>query len=61
MQAYLGDFPQQLFTDKEPKEAIEKFKRDLKIYAEGVRKRNGDIMYPYDWLLPEKISNGIAM
>lgn len=51
-----------LFTDAGALEAMEKYRCNLEKYSEQVEKRNASAgCDAYDWLLPSKIPNSIAV
>lgn len=61
LQIMIGNYPSKLFAEKEPKRAIRKFQSDLQDFEKSVKRRNGDLNYPYHWLLPEMIANAISV
>lgn len=60
-QIMLGNYPVKLFADKEPKQAIRRFKSALQRFEWEVKRRNSNADYPYQWLLPEMIANAISI
>nr|XP_039253840.1 allene oxide synthase-lipoxygenase protein-like [Styela clava] len=57
----LGNFPDRLFCDAEAQDIIESFRNDLKIISKEIKERNSKLKIPYEYLLPEKIPEGVTV
>ncbi|KAL2096944.1 hypothetical protein ACEWY4_006151 [Coilia grayii] len=57
----LGDFPDELFDEKVPCNAIKEFQEDLKALGATIEQRNDTIPLSYVYLLPKNIENSVAV
>jgi len=60
-EVWLGHYPRWLFTEPEPEEVANKFRKKLKEIEDIIEKRNDKLKYPYTILKPSKIPAGIAI
>ena len=60
-QKFLGDFSEGLFAEDAPLKAISRFQENLKGISAAIRERNKELDIPYEYLLPERIPNSIAV
>ena len=60
IQIFLGDFPSERFTEIKIKEAIKRFRKRLSDISVEIRERNKKLDIPYNFMIPEKISNSIT-
>ncbi|XP_028397585.1 allene oxide synthase-lipoxygenase protein-like [Dendronephthya gigantea] len=58
---FLGDYSDNLFGDASAQAALAKFKSELANITEKINKRNEGMVTPYEWLLPGRIPNSIAI
>lgn len=58
---FLGDYPEQLFTEEAPKSAIASFQKKLQGISADIKKRNAQLLVAYPYLLPERVPNSIAI
>ncbi|XP_038157960.1 polyunsaturated fatty acid lipoxygenase ALOX15B-like [Cyprinodon tularosa] len=56
-----GDYPEEHFTEKEPRRRIEAFQKELKQLSDEIKKRNKKLDFPYEYLDPEKIGNSVTI
>lgn len=57
----LGNFETQYIYDPKALEIVDKFRADLQEASITIRKRNRDLIFPYEVLLPENIPNAISI
>lgn len=62
-QKFIGQYPEELFTEDKAKSAISEFREKLEEISEEIQKRNTtlDEPYKYVYLLPEKVPNSISI
>lgn len=60
-QKFIGDYPEELFTDEAAKSVISGFQKKLKSISAEIKARNAKLRVPYPYLLPERIPNSIAI
>ena len=60
-QVYLGDYPEKHFTELRVQAAMETFKANLEQISAAIHNRNKGLPLPYEYLLPEKITNSITL
>ncbi|XP_068703458.1 allene oxide synthase-lipoxygenase protein-like [Montipora foliosa] len=58
---FMGDYSQSLLTGEAVKGAISRFQSSLGKISDAIKKRNKSVEFPYEYLLPEKVPNGIAI
>lgn len=58
---WLGKYPRWLFTESEPANVVEKFKKELEKIEDIIVKRNVGVEFPYTVLQPSKIPAGVAI
>uniref|UniRef100_A0A3Q2QGI5 Arachidonate 15-lipoxygenase B n=1 Tax=Fundulus heteroclitus TaxID=8078 RepID=A0A3Q2QGI5_FUNHE len=58
---YLGNYPEQRFTDKVPLEKIKTFKQQLKKLHKQIKKRNKHLKPPYTYLDPKVVENSVSL
>ncbi|XP_008277992.1 polyunsaturated fatty acid 5-lipoxygenase [Stegastes partitus] len=58
---YLGMYPDEHFTEKPVKEAMEKFRKQLREISSSIKKRNDGKKLPYYNMSPDKIPNSVAV
>ncbi len=58
---FLGDYKELLFYEKEARDVVSQFQKELKEAGEIIKERNTQREVPYDLLLPEKIPNSITI
>ncbi|XP_061914186.1 polyunsaturated fatty acid 5-lipoxygenase-like isoform X1 [Entelurus aequoreus] len=58
---YLGSYPDQHFTEKPVRAAMEEFRKKLADISSAIRTRNEKEILPYDLLCPDKIPNSVAI
>merc|ERR1711973_44900 len=58
---YLGDYPDHLFYDETALKAIDTFQCKLSEMSAAIKERNKDLKVPYNYLLPERTPNSIAI
>jgi len=58
---HLGQFPEGVFTESAPIEAIQRFQDKLKKVSEEIEERNKQLSVPYTYLIPENIPSSIAI
>ena len=61
LQPHLGQFPEGVFTESAPIEAIQRFQDKLKKVSEEIEERNKQLSVPYTYLIPENIPSSIAI
>lgn len=57
----LGDFPDELFDEEVPCNAITEFQKDLKTLEASIEQRNATIALPYFYLIPKMVENSVAI
>lgn len=62
-QKFIGQYPEELFTEDKAKNAISEFGERLKEISKEIETRNTtlDEPYQYVYLLPEKVPNSISI
>lgn len=62
-QKFIGQYPEELFTEDKAKNAISEFGEKLKEISKEIETRNTtlDEPYQYVYLLPEKVPNSISI
>lgn len=62
-QKFIGQYPEDLFTEDEAKRVISTFQEKLRGISEEIKQRNATLEEPYQYiyLLPEKVPNSIAI
>nr|XP_039267987.1 allene oxide synthase-lipoxygenase protein-like [Styela clava] len=61
-EVYLGEYPMRLFTDPEVLTFIDHYQKALKLYSDKVKERNEYAdEYAYEYLLPDRVPNSIAI
>ena len=60
-QLFLGMYPDEHFTEKPVKTAMENFRRKLSEYSRVVKARNEGKKLPYYYLSPDRIPNSVAV
>ncbi|XP_012709472.2 polyunsaturated fatty acid lipoxygenase ALOX15B [Fundulus heteroclitus] len=58
---YLGNYPEQRFTDKVPLEKIKTFKQQLKNLHKQIKKRNKRLELAYTYLDPKVVENSVSL
>lgn len=58
---FLGDYTDGLFTDNAALEAILRFQGKLNEISSAIKERNKRLEVPYEYLLPERTPNSIAI
>lgn len=58
---FLGDYTDGLFTDNAALEAILRFQGKLNEISSEIKERNKQLEVPYEYLLPERTPNSIAI
>lgn len=61
VQVYLGNFPSRLFCDEESQKIISIFQKELQEISKKIKERNSQLKIPYEYLMPEKIPNGLTV
>ena len=57
----LGAFPDELFDEEVPCNAITEFQKDLKTLEASIEQRNATIALPYFYLIPKMVENSVAI
>lgn len=60
-QLFLGQYPEEHFTEEFPRQRIEDFQEDLKNLSAEIKARNENLDLPYTYLDPEKIENSVSI
>lgn len=62
-QKFIGQYPEELFTEDKAKNAISEFREKLEEISQKIQSRNKplDEPYKYVYLLPEKVPNSISI
>ncbi|KAJ8000759.1 hypothetical protein DPEC_G00183670 [Dallia pectoralis] len=58
---FLGDYPEQHFSEKFPLKKMKDFKKELKDLSAEIHFRNVELELPYTYLDPEKIEASVAL
>ncbi|XP_053730344.1 polyunsaturated fatty acid 5-lipoxygenase isoform X1 [Synchiropus splendidus] len=58
---FLGTYPDEHFTEKSVKEAMEKFRKQLVDITSDIKKRNEGMKMPYFNMSPDRIPNSVAV
>lgn len=58
---HLGEFSERLFTDPAAEEAIALFRDKLNKVSQVIVERNSKLEFPYIYLLPENVTNSVAV
>ena len=58
---FLGEYPEEHFTEPAAQEAILSFQAHLKEISSIIHKRNKELEVPYAYLLPERVPNGVTI
>lgn len=61
LQLYLGMYPDEHFTEKPVKDAMEKFRKQLAEITSSIKTRNEGKNLPYYNMSPDKIPNSVAV
>ncbi|XP_068704039.1 allene oxide synthase-lipoxygenase protein-like [Montipora foliosa] len=60
-EVFIGDYSQSLLTGEEVEGAISRFQSSLRKISEDIKQRNASLEFPYEYLLPERVPNSIAI
>ncbi|XP_074649222.1 polyunsaturated fatty acid 5-lipoxygenase-like [Tubulanus polymorphus] len=58
---FLGEYPNDYFTDLEPRDLMKKFSKAVKQISATIHERNKTREVPYVYLLPERVPSSIAI
>ncbi|XP_075947441.1 polyunsaturated fatty acid lipoxygenase ALOX15B-like [Anarhichas minor] len=58
---FLGQYPEELFSEKMPCKLMEDFQKDLHELSEAITDRNEDLKVPYTYLDPKVVENSVAL
>ncbi|KAK9540482.1 hypothetical protein VZT92_002932 [Zoarces viviparus] len=58
---FLGQYPEELFSEKMPCKLMEDFQNDLHELSEAITDRNKDLDVPYTYLDPKVVENSVAL
>ncbi|XP_062453619.1 hydroperoxide isomerase ALOXE3-like [Rhea pennata] len=58
---FLGQYPEEHFTEQEPKQLIKAFQERLQEITEEIEERNNPVELPYNYLNPKQIENSISI
>ena len=61
IQGFLGEYPNEQFTEPAAQAAILSFQAHLKEISSIIHKRNEKLEVPYVYLLPERVPNMISI
>ncbi|MEQ2274034.1 hypothetical protein XENORESO_012798, partial [Xenotaenia resolanae] len=57
----LGQYPEEHFTEKIPREKIKEFQGNLEVLSIGINVRNRMLKIPYTYMDPKKVENSVAI
>lgn len=57
----LGEYPDELFTEKTPLQSIKKFQDQLSEISKSIQERNKTMLLPYPYLDPNQIENSVSI
>ncbi|MEQ2288600.1 hypothetical protein AMECASPLE_024350, partial [Ameca splendens] len=57
----LGQYPEEHFTEKVPREKIKEFQGNLEVLSMGINVRNRMLNVPYTYMDPKKVENSVAI
>ncbi|XP_015255315.1 PREDICTED: arachidonate 15-lipoxygenase B-like, partial [Cyprinodon variegatus] len=60
-QVPLGNYPEEHFTEEEPRRLIQAFQNELMQLSDEIKKRNEKLVVRYEYLDPEKIGNSVTI
>lgn len=62
-QKFIGQYPEELFTEDRAKSAISEFQKNLRRISDEIEERNRNLEEPYryTYLLPKKVPNSISI
>ncbi|XP_054603905.1 hydroperoxide isomerase ALOXE3 [Nothobranchius furzeri] len=57
----LGEYPEELFDESDPKRMIKEFQAELSYLKEEIKARNTRLKVPYTYLSPDEIENSVSI
>lgn len=58
---FIGDYSHSLLTGEVVESAISRFQSSLRKISDAIKERNATLEFPYEYLLPERVPNSIAI